>query len=143
MPIWSPMHWDYDDENKEWIAPERIEKFVDWYSQPRLTRNPTSMKQWAEQEGWHYKTVLRWPKDPRVKAMLQERRQSLIAEPGDVTEVLEALQKRAAGGDVQAIKLYLEFIGEFTETKRVETQSAAEFTDEQLREAAAAFAQDA
>ena len=112
--------------------PEIVHEFVDWLLLPEASRQPRTRAAWADEHGYDRSTVYGWEKDDRVRWLIRDKADELNMGPERVQQVMNALYARAAGGDVQAAKLYMEHVDKILPRDRRQVTSASELTDEQL-----------
>ena len=76
-----------------------------------------TLKEVAEEIGIAYSTIWRWHKDTEFIKWINEQGNNALR--SSLNGVYKALVRKAEGGDVSAIKLYLENIGEFIEKQEI------------------------
>jgi hypothetical protein len=87
-------------------------QYQEWLATPKKLRTPKTVEQMATKLGYERTSLWEWTKKPGWnKAVATLARESLHAE---TPAILEALGNRAMKGDVSAIKLALEVLGEYT-----------------------------
>lgn len=85
--------------------------YMEWLATPKKLRNPKTVEQIATQLGYDRTALWEWTKKPGWnKAVAQIAREYLHTE---APEILQSLGNRAKRGDVAAIKLALEILGEY------------------------------
>lgn len=108
-------------ENASQWTTEQI-KYQEWLALPKALRTPKTQALLAKELGYDPATLWRWSQQPgftdAVKQFAKHHLQS------EVPAVLEALAKRAKGGDVPAMKLFLEMSGDYIQ--RTDMTSAGE-----------------
>lgn len=118
--------------------PDYVLEYVDWLVQPESLREPKTKADWAREHGFNRKTLTDWEHDDRVRWAIQDRADALNMSPERVQEVMNALYKKAASGDVQSMKLYLEHVDKIMPRDLQGGGSGGyeDMTDEQLAELA-------
>lgn len=106
--------------------------FIEWLVAP--VQEPSTQYAYAAQTNTAPKTLTNWKNLPEFREEWDRRLQELNVDPERVQEVMDALHIKAKGGDVRAIKLYLEVIDRFRPKVEVEVTRASDLTDEQLAE---------
>jgi len=93
--------------------PEQIKFAEIWldYTQKK------TLDQVGDDIGVTRKTIWQWHQDPNFVEWINKQGFEILK--SSLNLVYRALVRRAAGGDVQAIKLYLENIGEFVEKQEM------------------------
>jgi Helix-turn-helix of insertion element transposase len=125
---------------------ERL-RFIEWLSLPSSARNPKTQRELAKQLGVDAATLSDWKRSPdlweKVRRWVDER----VKE--DHADVMSALVDTAKQGNVQAQKLYLEYIQNWSEGMRHEIRNTervvfdfSKLDAKQLAELAALFAED-
>ena len=95
-------------EQKEWKAEQLA--FMDWLATPKKDRDQwPQQRDFAEHIGVTPKTLSVWKKIPGFVDAVYAR--AKYYQGARVGSVLDALAKEAEGGDVPAIKLYLQVMG--------------------------------
>lgn len=98
-------------------SPEQI-RFQEWLALPRQMRQPATQEALAEELGVHWVTLSKWKKrEGFMEAVSELARRHLIAA---LPDVYGSLVDEAVRGDVAAIKLYLQLLGEVTERSQIE-----------------------
>lgn len=98
----------FDKETRTWKMPDKWIDYIDWLCDPENVGK--SKKSYAEEHGIVYGTLISWLKNPSFRYELEKRLAELNVHPDRVQQVVDAMHKKAAQGDVQAAKLYLEYI---------------------------------
>lgn len=116
--------------------PKKAE-LIDWLTDPlnRLgATQVTSQRKWAEAHNVHPGTVTKWMQAPEFRRAWEKRLAQLNVNPGRIQEVVDALHDEATKGNVQAGKLYLDYVSRFQPPpEQVESERpAAELTDAEL-----------
>ncbi len=92
-------------------------QYLEWVATPKIMRSPKTLELFAKSIGVDRTTLWRWSKmDGFSEQVIQSGRQYLRSEMG---EIYSALVKRAVEGDVKAIKLALEVVGEYTPKQEI------------------------
>jgi len=98
---------------------ERLQ-FIEWLAIPSNEREPKTQAELAQQLGVEPATLSDWKRSPElweeVRRLVDER----VKEHHP--EVLAALVRKAKQGDVQAQKLYLQYVYGWAERQRHETE---------------------
>lgn len=104
--------------------------FLDWFVEvPRKG----SFAQWARDNDTNEKTVSQWRKTEWFKDAVESRLKDHYMGPDMVLEVVAAAQKKAATGDTQAIKLYMQLLERYNPIRPVQEDKGVEaMTDEEL-----------
>lgn len=93
------------------FTPEQY-AYLEWVALPREMRSPKTVAAYAAQKKLDRTTLWRWSKLPGFKeAASAAARAGLQSE---LSEILTSLAKQAKKGDVPAIRLALEVMGEYT-----------------------------
>ena len=117
--------------------PEQVIEYVEWLVMPEAMREPKTKTAWADEHGVNRRTLNEWENDDRVKWAIRDRADALNMSPDRVQAVMNALWKKAEGGDVQAAKLYLEHVDKIMPRDTPGSGGGFEnMTDEQLTELA-------
>jgi hypothetical protein len=117
-------------------VPPLVLDYVEWLVMPEQMRDPKTKVAWAEQAGVNRRTLNEWENDDRVKWAIRDRADALNMSPDRVQAVMNALWKKAEGGDVQAAKLYLEHVDKIMPREPKGAGGYEDMTDEQLEELA-------
>jgi len=86
----------------------------------------------------HADSLRRIKRDPRFIKEWDRRASELNINPERVQSVIDALWAAAAGGDVKAASLYLQYIDKFTPRKKMildDERDVAGYSNEELAEA--------
>lgn len=128
--------WKEDPSSGEKVMPDRWESFLDWLLLG-LDRVPSTQRDWAAENGVHEDSLRRWKRDVRFVREWDRRAAELNVHPERTQRVIDALFAAAAGGDIKAASLYLQYIEKFTPKRRVivdDERLAASLSDEELFE---------
>ena len=101
-------------------------------------RSPRTQREWSQEHGIHEDSIRRIKKDVRFVKEWDRRAAELNINPERVQSVVDALWQQAAGGDVKAASLYLQYIDKFTPKRKIaldDDRDVAAFTDEELASA--------
>lgn len=98
---------------------ERLQ-FIEWLSLPSSERRPRTQADLARQLSVEPATLSDWKRDPDLWVDVRERVDERVKEHHP--DVLKALVKRAKQGEVQAQKLYLQYVHGWAERQRQETE---------------------
>jgi hypothetical protein len=117
-----PRHWEL---LLEWLlmGPERQPKF---------------QQDFAAENDMHADSLRRIKRDPRFIKEWDRRASELNINPERVQSVIDALWAAAAGGDVKAASLYLQYIDKFTPRKKMildDERDVAGYSNEELASA--------
>ena len=117
-----PRHWEL---LLEWLllGPERQPKF---------------QQDFAAEHDMHADSLRRIKRDPRFIKEWDRRASELNINPERVQSVIDALWAAAAGGDVKAASLYLQYIDKFTPHRKMildDERDVAGYSNEELAEA--------
>lgn len=108
-------------------------EFVEWMANP--TRDG-SQAAWAQAHGVAEETCRRWKKTDWYREHLEARMRELHLSTDKVMEVVHAMQKQAAAGDVSAAKTYLAFLERVQPFKQTQEDDRIEdMSDEELERA--------
>ena len=125
---------------------ERLQ-FIEWLSLPSSARNPKTQLQLAIRLGVDAATLSDWKRAPQLWEQVRRLVDKRVKE--DHADVMAAVVRGAKKANVQAQKLYLEYIQNWTEGRRHEIRGAervlfdfCKLDDKQLSELAARFAED-
>lgn len=114
------------------VMPDLQSEFLDWLlSDPK---DPARTEDWALAHDVHKDTVRRWKRDPRFQAEWERRAREKNVSVDRVQDVVDALHRRAVGGDVKAASLYLQYVDRFLPKRKVvvEGRDTSELSDEEL-----------
>lgn len=101
-------------------------------------RQPKYQQDFAAEHGIHADSLRRIKRDPRFIKEWDRRASELNINPERVQSVIDALWAAAAGGDVKAASLYLQYIDKFTPRKKMildDERDVAGYSNEELAEA--------
>jgi len=101
-------------------------------------RQPKYQQDFAAEHGLHADSLRRIKRDPRFIKEWDRRASELNINPERVQSVIDALWAAAAGGDVKAASLYLQYIDKFTPRKKMildDDRDVAGYSNEELAEA--------
>ena len=91
------------------------EEFIRFCATPRVLRKIKTQREFADKFGVSEDTLTDWKKIPefldRIHQIIFEREQE------GLPDVINALRKKAEGGDPSAIRLWLQYVGEL-QTKK-------------------------
>jgi len=96
---------------------ERLQ-FIEWLALPSSGRNPRTQRELARQLGVDAATLSDWKLSPGLWEQVRKRVDEGVKEHH--ADVISATVKAAKRGNVQAQKLYLEYIQNWSEGKRHE-----------------------
>ena len=115
---------------KDGLDQRRID-FIEWLVDP--TRSG-SQNEYAKRIGVDHATLSKWKKESIFRTAWEKRLAELNVSPDRMQEVINAMHGRAVRGDVQAAKLYLQYVDRFQPTTRVvvDDRAAKEMSDEEL-----------
>ena len=94
--------------------------FIDWLALPAAERVPRTQRELAQKLGVEPATLSDWKRSPELWQEVRHRVDERVKEHH--ADVLSALVKEAKQGDVQAMKLYLQYVQGWTEKQRHETE---------------------
>ena len=101
-------------------------------------RQPKYQQDFAAEHDMHADSLRRIKRDPRFIKEWDRRASELNINPERVQSVIDALWAAAAGGDVKAASLYLQYIDKFTPRKKMildDDRDVAGYSNEELAEA--------
>lgn len=110
--------WKEDPSSGEKVMPDRWGSFLDWLLLG-LDRVPATQRDWAAENGVHEDSLRRWKRDVRFVREWDRRAAELNVHPERTQRVIDALFAAAAGGDIKAASLYLQYIEKFTPKRRI------------------------
>ncbi len=111
----------------------KMELLIDFLVDPIPSASTPTQKAWAEQNGVAPQTAANWKGEPEFRAAWEKRLAQLNVSPDRTQAVVNAMFKRAEGGDTTAAKLYLEYVRQFQRPPEVDaTVAAAELDDDEL-----------
>lgn len=116
--------------------PEHVIAYVDWLVTPEAMREPKTKTAWAAEHGFNAKTLNMWEHDDRVRWAIRDRADALNMSPERIQEVMNALYRKAASGDVQAAKLYMEHVDKIMPRETPGGGGFEDMSDEELNELA-------
>ena len=105
-------------------------KFLDWLCGERA-EGETQAK-FAQDNGISTTTLGNWKRDPSFIGHWERRLRQTHAAPDVINAHLDALNRKARTGDVQAIKLYHEIVNRMWPEDTNQDEHLAELTDQQL-----------
>lgn len=113
------------------IMPDKQREFMEWLIDPE--RRGTQ-KQMSEKLGVSTERLRVWKHDPRFKAELDKRLAELNIDAYRVQQVVDAMWLAATQErDTKAAGLYLQYVGKFMPTQRIEVSKSIEsLSDEEL-----------
>ena len=110
--------WSTDEESGVQSMPDRWRSLLEWVlAGPE--RTPTTQKAWAAENDMHEDSIRRIKRDVRFVREWDRRAAELNVHPERTQTVIDALYGAAAGGDVKAASLYLQYVEKFTPKRRV------------------------
>lgn len=104
-----------------------------------------SQAKWCRDHGVDESHVRKWKRDPEFQKQLDEQMQDLNLDAERIQQVLNAVQREAAGGNMQAAKLYLDYIKSVRPKTFAPVHDAADprqMSDAELAEALRALADE-
>jgi hypothetical protein len=110
--------WSKDPDSGVKVMPGLWAELLDWLLLGP-ERDPKNQYEWAEAHDIHAASVRRIKSDPRFVREWDRRAAELNIHPERTQSVIDALWGAAAGGDVKAASLYLQYIDKFTPKRRV------------------------
>jgi hypothetical protein len=129
--------WITDPESGIAKMPRHWELLLEW----RLVgpeRQPKFQQDFAAEHDMHADSLRRIKRDPRFIKEWDRRASELNINPERVQSVIDALWAAAAGGDVKAASLYLQYIDKFTPRRKMildDERDVAGYSNEELAEA--------
>jgi hypothetical protein len=129
--------WITDPESGIAKMPRHWELLLEW----RLLgpeRQPKFQQDFAAEHDMHADSLRRIKRDPRFIKEWDRRASELNINPERVQSVIDALWAAAAGGDVKAASLYLQYIDKFTPRRKMildDERDVAGYSNEELAEA--------
>jgi hypothetical protein len=127
------IYWSVADDGSD-VMPPMQREFVEWLLLGH-ERLPLSYAAWASEHGVHTDSLRRWKRNPRFIREWDRRASEVNVSPERVQGVVDALWRKAQGGDVKAAGLYLQYVDKFTPKRRVVVDAqgaAADMSDLQL-----------
>ena len=129
--------WTKDPDSGVKVMPELWAELLDWLLLGP-DRDPKNQYEWAEAHDIHAASVRRIKSDPRFVREWDRRAAELNIHPERTQSVIDALWGAAAGGDVKAASLYLQYIDKFTPKRKMvldDERDVAGYSDEELASA--------
>jgi|TARA_R110002020_G_scaffold25087_6_gene81676 hypothetical protein len=129
--------WVVDPDTGQKQMPALWKELLDWLLLGH-ERSPRTQREWAAEHDIHEDSIRRIKKDTRFVKEWDRRAAELNINPERVQSVIDALWQQAAGGDVKAASLYLQYIDKFTPKRKVSVEDdrdVAAFSDEELADA--------
>ena len=126
--------WSTDEESGVQTMPDRWRSLLDWVLLG-LERTPATQKEWAAENDMHEDSIRRIKRDVRFVREWDRRAAELNVHPERTQTVIDALYGAAAGGDVKAASLYLQYVEKFTPRRRLivdDERDAAGLSDAEL-----------
>ena len=126
--------WVVDPDTGQKQMPTLWKELLDWLLLGP-ERSPRTQREWAADHDIHEDSIRRIKKDTRFIKEWDRRAAELNINPERVQSVIDALWQQAAGGDVKAASLYLQYIDKFTPKRKVSVEDerdVALFSDEEL-----------
>lgn len=119
-------------------VPPHVLEYVDWLVLPESMRQPATKSAWAEEHGFHRRTLTEWEHDDRVRWAIRDKADTMNMSPERIQAVMNALYNKAAQGDVQSMKLYLEHVDKIMPRDEPGSKSKGyeDMSDEELAELA-------
>lgn len=111
------------------------ERHLDWLTKAVDRPEDQTKTDWAAELGVATSTLRKWERDGSFVREWETRVKTRFTLPEILQSHLGALNKAAGGGDVQAIKLYWQLIGQISPdrfAKGAADKDAAEMSDEEL-----------
>jgi len=103
---------------------KRQKIFIEWLATPKYGRIPPTQEMLANQIGVRPETLCRWKKLPGLMDAAVARARSMVHD--NLPEIYGALNREAAKGSFQHIKLALEVTGEHVEKKEVDLNTTGD-----------------
>jgi hypothetical protein len=125
-----------EPDKPEWAIPEGARTYAEWLATPAGDRMPLTKNALAIELEVNRKTMTRWEQSVWWPALMIETSGSQwgFGYEQDM-DVLQALQAKAAAGDVNAIKTYME-LRRLNAPKEAPKEDPKDLTDEELAAAA-------
>lgn len=101
------------------ILDDRELRLLEWLLTPDGEREPPTKAALAAELGVHPKTLYAWEKHEHFEAEYNRRWRQLRGGPEKVKAIVDKLWEKAASGDNQAMKLYLEWAKELKKDEPV------------------------
>lgn len=102
-------------------------EFMAWLATPKNDRNPKTQVLFAKHIKADPATLSDWKKLPGFQAEVIKLCRSLVKD--SLPDIYGALTDKAIEGDVPAIKLVMEMIGEYTPGQRIELNASVSWRD--------------
>ena len=110
--------------------------YVEWKTQPKEMRQPTAQADFAALHGISEDSLRRWQKTPWYREEIQRHFQRINVSPERIQQVMDAIHKEAAAGDVPAAKTYLAYVTDLMPNRsHLEERSVELMSDEELEQA--------
>lgn len=106
-------------------------KFIEWLALPSKQRNPKTQTLLAKEMGVDRATLSDWKRLPGLMEEVAAISRAMLKD--SLSDVYGALAKKAADGDVSAMKLFLEMAGEYI--AKSEINNSGEMTIRVVRDA--------
>jgi len=110
----------------------RQEKFIEWLALPKSKRTPPTHEEFADAIGVTSRTLRNWKKLPGFWPAVWELAEWHLSDW--LPDIFDALGRKAAGGDVGAMRLALEAIGTLDIQGKVQV-TISPYTIEELTQA--------
>jgi len=124
--------WVTDPDTNEQVMPDLWRGFLEWLLLGP-ERVPQTQKEWAVENDVHQDSLRRWKRDPRFRKEWEARAAELNVHVERVQSVIDAVYREAAGGDVKAASLYLQYVDRFTPKRQIIVDDdAASLSDDAL-----------
>jgi SOS response regulatory protein OraA/RecX len=129
----------YNKNEKGTLEHEEWDPFIEYLLTPRIERYPKTEKEWAAKHDVSDRSLRRWKKNEAFQTKLRNRMRETSLDPERVNEVLSAVFNAAAGGDMQAAKLYLQHAQELDPGPQViaEERSVSDMSNDEIKQALA------
>ena len=85
------------------------QEYLEWFTTPERERDPPTQAEWCRSKGASDSSPSRWQRSPGWNAAVTSREQVTNADPGNVEKVVARLRKEALGGDVNAMRAYMQY----------------------------------
>jgi hypothetical protein len=105
-------------DTTKWTAHQII--YMEWLATPKKQRNPKTVEQLAAKLGYNRTTLWDWTKLPSWNKSVATIARDFLH--SDASEIFQALGDKAKRGDVSAIKLALEVLGEYVPKQDITTE---------------------
>jgi len=113
-------------------------QYLAWRTDPDRTGGKAGF---AKAHSVSESTLHNWDKSPRFQLAYEERLRELNLSPDKIQAVIAAAHKKATGGDVHAMKLYLDYLERLQPTRVTRPKGAEDLTDEELADLVAGVAE--